>query len=100
MDYIADGKMQSFAFSDTWVITQVHDFPQRKSVDITFAVGDLDEVFNGLPIVYDWAKSIGADLVTSSGREGWRRFLGSSNHEAFKGWRRIGSFYSKDLRHE
>jgi hypothetical protein len=91
MSQIDAGTMQSHTFDNTWVITQVHEFPQRKAVDLTFVVGHADEFLEGLPSLYDWTKSIGADLITGSGRDGWwsRRL---------PGWRRMGSLYSKDLR--
>lgn len=88
---IDQGTMQSHVFGETWVITQVHEWPQRKSVDLTFVVGHADEFLANLPKLYDWTRSIGGDLITGSGRDGWWG-------KALPGWRRMGSLYSKDLR--
>lgn len=93
MNEINEGKMQSHTFGDTWVITQVHEWPQRKSVDLTFVLGHEQEFWEGLPTLYKWARSIGADFMTGSGRDGWWR-----HHP--EGWRRMGSLYSKDLTDE
>lgn len=91
MKEIDQGTMQSHVFGDTWVITQVHDFPQRRSVDLTFVVGEADEFLAGLPKLYDWSREIGANLITGSGRDGWWS-------KRLPGWRRMGSLYSKDLK--
>lgn len=90
---VEKGTMQSHVFGNTWVLTQVHEWPQRKSVDLTFVVGHADEFLENLPKLYGWAHEIGADLMTGSGRDGWTRKL-------LPGWHRMGSLYSKDLRDE
>jgi len=90
MHGIEVGTMQSHTFGDTWVITQIHNTPQRKVVDLTFIVGHLNELQEeGLPYLYEWSKSIGANLMTGAGRDGWK---------IIPGWRRKGSLFSKDLR--
>ena len=94
MREIEQGTMQSHTFGSTWVITQVHEFPQRKSVDLTFVVGHAAEFIEGLPELYSWSRSIGADLITGSGRDGWWMLPEFNVHK----WRRMGSLYSKDLR--
>jgi len=90
MNKIHDGTMQSHAFGDTWVVTTVHEFPQRKAVHIDLVVGNLKEFLDGLPKLYDWARSIGATLMTGSGNPGWR-------HYPMPGWKFKGLMFSKDL---
>src|SRR6188768_3520494 len=74
MDHIKAGTMQSHAFGNTWVITQVHEFPRRKSVDITYVVGSIEEALDGQSYIYNWAREVGADLITGVGRDGWDWF--------------------------
>jgi len=93
MECVRKGTMQSHVFGETWVLTQVHEWPQRKSVDLTFVVGHADEFLENLPKLYHWTKDIGADLITGSGRDGWTKRL-------LPGWHRMGSLYAKDLRDE
>jgi hypothetical protein len=91
LNKIYNGTMQSHAFGDTWVVTQVHEFPQRKAVHIDLVVGNLHEFLDGLPELEMWVKSIGADLITGSGNPGWRHF-------PMPGWKAKGIIGSKDLR--
>ena len=84
------GKMQGHVVGNTWAITQVHDFPQRRSVEILFVVGDLVEAIQMDKYIEDWSRSIGANLVTAVGRDGWWE------HRT-QGWRRVGSLYAKDI---
>ena len=89
---IHDGTMQSFTFGDTWVITQVHEFPQCKTLDMTFVVGHADDLLNeGIPELIGFGREIGASYLTGAGREGWWR-------RRLPGWRNLGFMYAKDLR--
>jgi hypothetical protein len=40
--------------------------------------------------VEQWAKSVGADLITAVGRDGWEK------HRTL-GWKKVGNLYSKDI---
>lgn len=90
LDLIEQGKMQSFVDGDTWVVTQVHEFPRRKVLDIVFVVGHLGQAVQLLPQLYMFANEIGATLITGYGRDGW---------DAVKqpGWKKVGSLYAKEL---
>jgi hypothetical protein len=89
-DFLRDGRMQGHVEGDTWAITQVHDWPQRRAVNIMYLVGSLPEAFKLEPKIEAWAKGLGANLITGVGREGWT---------AYKtlGWRKIGDLYSKEI---
>jgi hypothetical protein len=93
MQMIHEGKFQTHLFGRTWVLTSIHKWPQKTSVHIDFVVGDLGEFFEELPKLYEWAKSVGATLITGSGRPGWRGL----HPTHFDGWRVTGYTYSKDL---
>jgi len=90
MGLIESGKMQSFTHGDTWIVTQVNEFPRRKVVDIALVVGFIEEATKALPQIYTFARSIGADRVTAVGRDGWWKF-------AEPGWYRVGGYFAKDL---
>lgn len=90
MGLINEGKMQSFAVGDTWIVTQVNEFPRRKVVDIALVVGFIEEATHALPEIYNFARSIGANRVTAVGRDGWWKF-------AEPGWYRVGGYFAKDL---
>jgi hypothetical protein len=87
---LATGNMQGHVEGDTWAITQVHDYPNRKAVNILFVVGTLENSLKLEAKVESWSKDIGADLLMAIGRGGWWQFR-------TPGWRMIGTLYSKDI---
>jgi hypothetical protein len=87
---LASGEMQGHTGGNSWVITRVHSWPRRKSVDIVFAVGNIEDLPVLLKKVELWAKDQGADLITGTGRDGWFGHIAPS-------WKKIGVAYSKDL---
>ena len=89
---IYNGKFQSHVFGDSWVITQVDQFPRDKVVHLTGIVGTIDELRPGFQELYKWSKEIGAIRITGNGRDGW---WGPAKNEP--GWRRVGTMYEKDL---
>lgn len=93
MECIEKGQMQSHVFGNTWVLTSIHDFPQRKTVHIDLVVGELFDAIAAEPAVCKWAKGVRADLITGSGRPGWDPF-----RSKVSGWQVKGRLYSKDLR--
>lgn len=87
---VGEGKMQSFAHGDTWVLTQVHEFPRKKVVEISYVIGDMDAVLAIQERINEFAKEIGASLIIASGRPGW---------EAVKtdGWKKLSVNYVRDV---
>jgi hypothetical protein len=93
MEGIKDGSLQSFAVGDTWIVTQIGDYPRRKVLHVLMVVGNWDEFADATPVLRDFAKEIGATLITGSGRDGWRRRLPP-------GWKIGGSIYSMEIEDE
>jgi len=89
-EHLLSGKLQSHAEGETWVITQVHDWPQRRAVNIMYLVGSLAGTPELEQKIEEWARSIGADIITAGGRDGWLKFR-------TPGWKKIGSLFSKDI---
>jgi hypothetical protein len=91
MERINDGRMQSFVQGNTWVITQVNEFPRRKVLEIVAVVGLISDAIQALPQLYEFANKISATLLmASNARDGWWSY-------AQPGWRKIGSVYAKEL---
>jgi hypothetical protein len=71
LDRIADGRMQSFVEGNSWLITQVCEYPRAKTLDFVAAVGDLKD----WPVLHDLALSyadhLNIPLIRAYGRRGW-----------------------------
>ena len=92
MKCIETGQMQSHVFSDTWLVTSIHDYPQKRTVHIDLVVGQLHNAVASDPEICKWAREQGATLITGSGRPGWDPMRSKAT-----GWRLKGYQYSKDL---
>jgi hypothetical protein len=68
---IADGRMQSFTVNNSWVITQVQDFPRARQLHVIALVGDLADGDALHAKVLDYAGEVNASLVSAHGRMGW-----------------------------
>lgn len=80
LDHIHEGKMQSFATDRTWVVTQIHEFPRKKVLDIVFVVGEMEDLEELEPQLENFRREIQADMITATGRLGWLK-------KYFKGWK-------------
>jgi hypothetical protein len=72
---IDQGNMQSFAEGESWVVTQIVDFPQKRFLEIVFAIGNLDELKAIYPRLEDFARDNVCDGLRAFGRPGWMRQL-------------------------
>ena len=68
---IAEGKMQSFCVRNSWVVTQVADFPRARQLQIVAMVGDLADVDELHQQLLAYADEINAGLISAHGRLGW-----------------------------
>ena len=87
---LRSGHMQGHVEGNTWAITQVHDWPQRRSVNILVVVGNMADSLKLEEKITAWAKEKGADHITGVGRDGWWNFR-------TLGWKKQGVLYSKDI---
>lgn len=77
MEAIEKGTMQSFSDGHSWVITQVHEFPRKKVVEIAYGIGEAENMLGPLQDeIVEFAKSIGAELLIATGRIGWNKLAG------------------------
>jgi len=88
MDALRTGKMQSFAEGDTLLITQVHDFPRKRVLELAYLFGDAEGYATLEPRVEEFKNEIGADVIIASGRFGWLRKMTD-------GWKALSVNYVK-----
>lgn len=88
LDLIQEGRMQSFADQDTWVITQVHNFPRKKVLEIVFVIGDAEKLRELEPRIEEFRKEIQAEMMMATGRLGWLK-------KHFDGWKPISANFIK-----
>ena len=70
---INEGTMQSFAEGESWVVTQIVDFPRKRYLEIVFAVGDLADLNAIYPRLEVFARDNLCDGMRAFGRKGWMR---------------------------
>lgn len=89
---VKDGKMQGFVQGDSWAVTQVCEFPQKKALDIVFAVGRFEELEIIEADITGFAREHDIDIIFSNGRLGF-------DGKKLPGWKKVSAIYVKDLRH-
>lgn len=90
LDLIGRGEMQSFSVGDSWAVTQICDFPQKRAISIEFAIGDLEELKELESQIDEFAKKHEINYIMANGRLGF-------DFVKTDGWRKVSSTYVKDL---
>lgn len=91
LEAVERGDMQSFAYNDSWVVTQICPFPQKRVLDVVFAAGDEDELELLHSDVIGFARDHGCSMLMTNARLGWKV------HAKANGWQLVGGFFIKDL---
>jgi hypothetical protein len=73
LNEINEGHMQSFAEGESWVVTQIVDYPRKRYLEIVFGVGHLPELKMIYPRVEAFARDNLCDAMRILGRPGWMR---------------------------
>jgi hypothetical protein len=73
LERIADGRMQTWVENNSWAVTQISVYPQKRLLEIVAAVGDLDDCRILHDRILAFGKEMGVDLVAAYGRLGWAR---------------------------
>lgn len=94
MERVKDGRMQSFVQGDTWIITQVNEFPKARVLEITFVVGFIEDAIDALPQILNFARTIGATRLTALGRDGWGHH---ARAHVQLGWKKVGTLFARNL---
>jgi hypothetical protein len=83
LERCADGRMQSFMWNNSWVVTQISVYPRARVIDIIALVGDLDDGENLHEQVFNFARTMEVDAIVAQGRVGWARLAKSH------GWKTV-----------
>lgn len=83
LERCADGRMQSFTWNNSWVVTQISVYPRSRVIDIIALVGDLDDGENLHAQVFDFARTMEVNAIVAQGRVGWARLAKSH------GWKTV-----------
>jgi len=85
---IAKGDMFYHSLGNSFIITEVHVFPQYYNLHGFLAGGHTEELKKIMPYLEQKAKEVGCKYTTLTGRKGWER--------AFKGVGYKPTFYTLD----
>jgi hypothetical protein len=90
---LADGRMQQFVQGESWLVTQVVDYPRARVLEFFLVVGSgPDLVYLEDQAVY-YAISIGATQIRAFGRPGWAKAYLPNRPE----WRRTADVFTRDV---
>jgi hypothetical protein len=90
LECISKGTMQSFAFGNSWAVTQICEFPRRRTLDIVFMVGEEKELQLLESDLIGFAREHGIDYMMANGRVGFEK-------KKFDGWKHVSSTFIKEL---
>ena len=88
---LEEGRMQSFTVGDTWVVTQVIEFPQRRVLEIFLVVGDGTDLEELSATATAFAQFQGCTMMRAYGRHGWMQ------HAKQLGWRDTARVFLKEI---
>lgn len=88
---IVDGTFQFWPGDKSAIITEVQIYPQKKTMHIFLAGGDLNELLEMEKSVRAYAKTIGCNSMSISGRRGWVRIFERD------GWKEVCTTIAKEL---
>ena len=74
-DRLDRGHAQLFCGPNCALVAEIYEHPSGARAHIWLAGGDLDELLEVEQYVAEWAKSLGCQSMTISGRKGWERVL-------------------------
>jgi hypothetical protein len=90
--YIDEGRLQFWPGVNSAIITEVVQYPQKRTLHFYLAGGNLAELEAMYPVVEEWGVEQGCTAASTSGRPGWERtFLKR------EGWKPQSVVMSKDL---
>lgn len=72
---ILAGRAQLWVLGSSAVVTQVSEFPRRRTLRIWLAGGDLGEIAQSTGYLEEVAESMGCDRIEVDGRKGWGSIL-------------------------
>jgi len=88
---IQSGRYQWWPGLESFVVTEIMDYPLKRVCHVFLAGGKLEEIRNIRTWVEEWARSVGCTAATIYGRAGWERELQG------EGWHRTAVCLEKAL---
>lgn len=70
---VAEGNMQFWPGTTSAVVTEIINYPRKKTLNFFLAGGDLAELERMSPIILQWGRSVGCTHAAFCGRPGWER---------------------------
>jgi hypothetical protein len=72
---VVTGQFHLWPTANSALITEFHNYPNKKFLHIFLAGGDLEEIKGNHDIVVEFAKTMGCNGLTLTGRPGWIKAL-------------------------
>ena len=88
---IVEGRFQFWPAERGALVTEIQVYPKRRVFHVFLGGGDLDQLTDMIESIEIYAKTIGCQSVTVSGRKGWIRVLES------RGARQLCTTVAKEL---
>ena len=99
VEMVKKGDAQSFTYGDSWAVTQVHDTPRKRVLNVIFVAGRLKDIFHIENEIMDWSRANKVDLIIGHGRNEWEGLRRKSSMWGDLGWRQVSSLFMKDVDH-
>jgi hypothetical protein len=92
---LLDGKLQVWAGEQSFVLTEINQYPKARELLVVLMGGDMDEIMTLEPVITAFADEKGCDWVSAFGRMGFQRKSVWSD----AGWKPHRVEYRKELNH-
>lgn len=70
-----EGTMQLWVRGDSYVVSELIDYPQRRVFNVFLAGGHTEDIIAMYEPLAVWAREWGCDVAHATGRPGWTRAL-------------------------
>lgn len=91
LDQIERGAAQVWIRDGSLIVTEIHDYPQKKVLHFWLATGEIASVVSLSHRILAEGKKMGCVQATLAGRKGWERVLGAD------GWNPMLRVMSKEI---
>lgn len=91
LQQIERGDARLWLGEDALIVTEIHDYPQRKVLHFWLATGEIASVVALSNTILAEGKKMGCAQATLAGRKGWERVLGAD------GWSPMLRVMSKEI---
>lgn len=75
IDIVKRGDAQFWAFSDSAIVTEIIEYPQRRTLRFWLAGGNLKTLLDVEPKIRKWSILYRCEAVEIIGRKGWEKVL-------------------------